>query len=57
MRKNKKNEVEWEKVEAIREEEEFQARKKQMKIDRQMAAEAEKKKAADKKAIEDTGNG
>ena len=41
------------KAEAIREEEEFQARKKQMEIDRQLAAEAAKKEAADKKAIEE----
>ena len=45
--------AEWEKAEAIREEEEFQARKKQMEIDRQLAAEAAKKEAADKKAIEE----
>ena len=45
--------AEWEKAEFIREEEEFQARKKQMEIDRQIAAEAAKKEAADKKAIEE----
>ena len=45
--------AEWEKAEAIRKEEEFQARKKQMEIDRQLAAEAAKKEAADKKAIEE----
>ena len=45
--------AEWEKAEATRKEEEFQARKKQMEIDRQLAAEAAKKEAADKKAIEE----
>lgn len=44
--------AEWEKAEAIREEEEFQARKKQMEIDRQIAAEAAEKEKADVIAIE-----
>lgn len=45
--------TEWEQAEATREEKEFQERLKQMEIDRQIAAEAEKKKEADRKAIED----
>ena len=45
--------AEWEQAEAIRKEEEFQARMKQMEIDRQIAAEREKQIEADKKAIED----
>lgn len=45
--------AEWEQAEAARKEKEFQERLKQMEISRQIAVEAEKKKAADKKAIED----
>lgn len=45
--------VEWEQAEAIRREEEFQVRKKQMEIDRQIAAKAAEKEKVDKKAIED----
>ena len=48
-----KRKAEFEQAEAIREEQEYQARVKQMEIDRQIAAERDKQIEADKKAIED----
>lgn len=45
--------AEFEQAEAIREEQEYQARVKQMEIDRQIAAERDKQIEADKKAIEE----
>lgn len=45
--------AEWEQVEAIRKEQEYQARVKQMEINRQIAAEAAEKEKSDKEAIED----
>lgn len=48
-----KRKVEFEQAEAIREEQEYQARVKQMEIDRQLAAERDKQIEADKKAIEE----
>lgn len=48
-----KRKAEFEQAEAIREEQEYQARVKQMEIDRQIAAERDKQIEADKKAIEE----
>ena len=48
-----KRKAEFEQAEAIREEQEYQARVKQMEIDRQLAAERDKQIEADKKAIEE----
>lgn len=48
-----KRKAEFEQAEAIREEQECQARVKQMEIDRQLAAERDKQIEADKKAIEE----
>lgn len=45
--------AEWEQAEAIRKEQEYQARVKQMEIDRQIAAEEAEKEKSDKEAIED----
>lgn len=45
--------AEWEQAEAIRKEQEYQARVKKMEIDRQIAAEAAEKEKSDKEAIED----
>lgn len=48
-----KRKAEFEQAEAIREEREYQARVKQMEIDRQLAAERDKQIEADKKSIEE----
>ena len=48
-----KRKAEFEQAEAIREEQEYQARVKQMEIDRQLAAERAKQIETDKKAIEE----
>lgn len=48
-----KRKAEFEQAEAIREEQEYQARVKQMEIDRQLAAERDKQIEADKKSIEE----
>lgn len=48
-----KRKAEFEQAEAIREEQEYQARVKQMEIDRQLAAERDKQIETDKKAIEE----